>query len=72
MKKLRLIAATLVLSTSFLPRPSAAMPREDCFQRYVVHARTCAEIDVFVYRTACGLDAGIQLAGCVRRVLLGL
>jgi hypothetical protein len=41
-----------------------------CFQQYIRDVNSCSNLDSWVDRSACGLDAGLTLAGCVRGVLV--
>ena len=66
MKKLRVAAIALVLSTAFLSQTASA-GRAECFAAYVRDAWNCAEMTSFWDRFPCGLDAFLTLTGCVVR-----
>lgn len=60
------IAVVVASSLTFSPRANAG-----CFQQYQRDIEDCANLSSWVDRSACGLDAATQLAGCVRQTVMG-
>ena len=69
MKKFSTTLAIAIVAATFLfgATPSQA----GCFQQYAATVSDCANLGSFIDRSACGLDAGVELTGCVRRTILG-
>lgn len=68
MRKARfLLAAAFILGLSAMA-PSA---QAGCFQIYMRAVDDCSNLSGFGNRLACGADSLDELAGCVRKTLLG-
>lgn len=66
--------ARFLLATAFILGLSAMAPRAEaarCFQEYVKAVESCSQIRDWVDNLACGGDAVLTLAGCIRGTLLG-
>lgn len=64
-----------LLVTAFILGLSAMAPTAEagCFTTYWNKiADECSNLDGYIARDMCGLDAGIELAGCVRRTVIGV
>jgi hypothetical protein len=67
-KSFALLILALVLALSAAAAPAA---NAGCFQDYLKKVDSCSELSSWVDRSACGLDAAVELAGCNRRVIMG-
>ena len=67
--------ARFLLATAFILALSAMAPRAEasrCFQEYAQNLDDCSNLNGYIARDACGVDAYIDLAGCVRRTVIGV
>jgi hypothetical protein len=60
-----------VLSVSLVLAASAITSYAGCMQRYIQQVDSCSNLEGWVDRSACGLDAATEYAGCVRRTIMG-
>jgi len=63
---LRSATFAVVLAASLAASPSLYA---GCFGAYADAIESCSNIPTWGERTLCGLDAGLELAGCIRRAL---
>ncbi len=64
---LRSAAFAVVLIASLAASPS--LYAAGCFGAYANAVESCSNIPTWGERTLCGLDAGLELTGCIRRAL---
>ena len=69
MKRIRVVAVALLLSSALLPQVATARP--SCFQQYVRDVQDCADLSDFYHRGACGLGAARDFLDCAYRTLKG-
>ena len=60
-----------VLSVSIVLAASAMTSYAGCMQQYIQQVNDCSNLDGWIDRSACGLDAATEYAGCVRRTVMG-
>jgi hypothetical protein len=75
----RMRKARFLLATAFILGLGAMAPRAEaakCFQIYLQELEACSNLGTgfwgWLERKACGLDASIELAGCIRKTVIGV
>ena len=67
--RIKILRAAFILALAITFSPASASA--GCFQVFRRAINTCANLSTFIERTVCGADAELELAGCVRRTVLG-